>query len=471
MKENYITKMPDKAGAFLEASKIISANGGNIVRVSYNKAVDAHTLFIEVEADDKELSKITEGLTLLGYLFGNDKENKVILVEFKLRDVSGAVKPVLEIIRNYDINISYITSQENGTEFQHFKMGLLIDNTQTIKNLLDEVSKICDVKILEYDMTEKLLDNTVFYIGFSNEMRNLLSLNQDQTNNFIINANRIMQLLDEKNDSPHKTFEYIRKFVKFVTAHKAQNFKAGVHKKIINEKIVLYMIEPPCGSNVYIFEAENDLLFVDSGFACFENEMNELLINLFKDFASRKKSVIITHTDIDHTGMINMFDKVYLSKSSYENFYLEKSGGQNFREQNRLHLPYYKLSRIITNYKTPELKNMEIIGEKLDDAVLSKIGEIEFYGLKLEAYEGLGGHVKGETVIICEEYKLMFTGDCLVNIKGFSPEQKEFNSLAPYLMQSVNINSSVAGTTRIAIEKLALNYLVCPGHGLWFEQK
>ena len=42
--------MPDKAGAFLLASRIIAACGGNIARVNYNRAVDTHTLFIEVSA-------------------------------------------------------------------------------------------------------------------------------------------------------------------------------------------------------------------------------------------------------------------------------------------------------------------------------------------------------------------------------------------------------------------------------------
>ena len=46
MRKTYVTRMPDKAGAFLLASRIIAACGGNIARVNYNRAVDTHTLFI-----------------------------------------------------------------------------------------------------------------------------------------------------------------------------------------------------------------------------------------------------------------------------------------------------------------------------------------------------------------------------------------------------------------------------------------
>ena len=49
-RKTFVTSMPDNAGAFLRASKIIARNHGNIVRVSYNKAVDLHMLFIDVVA-------------------------------------------------------------------------------------------------------------------------------------------------------------------------------------------------------------------------------------------------------------------------------------------------------------------------------------------------------------------------------------------------------------------------------------
>ena len=52
MKKTYVTKMPDHIGAFLKASKCFSELGINITRVSYNKAVDSHTLFIEVDGEE-----------------------------------------------------------------------------------------------------------------------------------------------------------------------------------------------------------------------------------------------------------------------------------------------------------------------------------------------------------------------------------------------------------------------------------
>ena len=68
MKKTFTTVMPDRIGAFLDADRALTDLGLNITRVSYNKAVDKHTLFIEVEGDEEQLLKADKELTALGYL-------------------------------------------------------------------------------------------------------------------------------------------------------------------------------------------------------------------------------------------------------------------------------------------------------------------------------------------------------------------------------------------------------------------
>ena len=63
MKKTYITSMPDHIGAFLKASKCFSALGINITRVSYNKAVDSHTLFIDAEGTPEQVAEVAESYT------------------------------------------------------------------------------------------------------------------------------------------------------------------------------------------------------------------------------------------------------------------------------------------------------------------------------------------------------------------------------------------------------------------------
>ncbi len=465
VKQTYITKMPDKAGAFLQASRIIRENGGNIVRVNYNKSVDVHTLFIEVNAQETQHENIWNELSDLGYLTESKPNQKVILIVLKLADVVGAITPVLEIINHYDINVTYISSQENGTPYQYFKMGLMIEKPDEIKNLLEDISKICEVKIIDYDITEKSLDNTVFYITFANEMREILNLSQAQTNEVIIHSNKIMQMLDERNELPLKTFDYIKQFARFVMSQKGDNFSADVEVKELSDGVFLYLIQPPCGSNTYIIKSGNELLFVDCGFPCYKDEMIKIFTALLGDLSCYQKSIVITHTDIDHIGLLDLFDTVYMSGSCYENFLAEHQNLPNLREQNILHEPYCKLSKMISDYTPPMLEKCVVIGTKTDDGLLSQIGKLAFSDLIFDVYEGCAGHVKGETVMVCEKYKLLFTGDIFVNAKGFSEKQKQFNQLAPYLMTSVNVDSDKAKELREYLMKKYVGYTVCPGHG------
>jgi len=473
MRKTFITKMPDKPGAFLLASSALSQAGVNITRVSYNKAIDTNLLFIEVSGSQKGITDASNELIKLGYLSDNSTSAKVILLEFKLPDKPGTLTPILEIINNYNFNISYISSQQNKTEYQYFKMGLFIENTVSMKSFLDQISQLCEVKIIDYDKTEKTLDNTVFYLSFAQEIADKLSLDHNNINALIADSNLVMQLLDEKNQPPHKTFEYIAKFADYLAKYKGSNFIARVQKEQITEDISLYLIEPPCGSNTYILHYKNRLLFIDSGFACYRDEMLHMFNLYFADFNTMKKDAVITHVDIDHCGLLDIFDKIYLSKTSYDNFILESKGENNFREQNPAHAPYVRISKILSEYKTPPIDKLCILNSQQHDNSkdISLIGKFYFEDIGFNIHQGNGGHVNGEIVIICEKYKIAFTGDVIVNPSGYTKEQSEFNLLAPYLMTSVNMNSVNAAKTRKAVLNLleGKNWLICGGHGTFFR--
>ncbi|MGI5883931.1 MAG: MBL fold metallo-hydrolase [Candidatus Spyradocola sp.] len=465
MRRTYITQMPDKAGAFLLASRIIAAAGGNIVRVNYNKAVDLHTLFLEVSADAAQHETIERQLAACGYLAEPKTDQQILMIVVKLEDVPGAVVPVLEILRRYRVNISYISSQENGTPYQHFKMGLLIENTAEIKGLIEEISRICEIHIPDYEVTDRLLDGTVFYVSFANTMRDILDLNQEQTNAVLICANRLMQILDEQKKSPLQTFDYIRRFAKFVRDRRGERFRAQFYSRQLAQDLYLHVIDPPCGSNTYVLECGEELLFVDSGFACYRSEMLALLEAHFPGFSHRPKQAWITHADVDHAGLLSLFDEVYMSRNCYENFAAEQRGEPNFREQNPLHEPYCALSKVISGYAPPDLARCKVVGEKRDQATLTPIGERTFGRWRFTFLEGNGGHVRGETVIVCQELQLLFSGDIYVNIKGFSKEQQEFNALAPFLMTGVDSDPAEARRCRERLCQTYAGYLFCPGHG------
>ena len=96
MKKTYVTSMPNHIGAFLKASKCFSLLGINITRVSYNKAVDSHTLFIDAEGTEEQLKKADAELEKIGYLQTNANKISIVLIEFCLPDIPGSVTNVLD---------------------------------------------------------------------------------------------------------------------------------------------------------------------------------------------------------------------------------------------------------------------------------------------------------------------------------------------------------------------------------------
>jgi glyoxylase-like metal-dependent hydrolase (beta-lactamase superfamily II) len=478
-RKSYVTNMPDKTGAFLLASQIIAKHQGNIVRVSYNKAVDLHTLFIEVTAAEEDLYEITSELETIGYLHPKISEINVIIIEIKIPDVPGAVLPVLEILNNYDINISYINSCENGAPYQNFKMGLLIENPSQIKMLLDDISELYQVDIIDYADSEKNLDNTIFYIRLANEMQKLLGLRTEKTMEFISESNRILQKLQEKGENPAKVFDYIRRFAYFMSGHKGSNFKADIEKVKIGSTITLYSIQPPCGSNTYVLDTWDELVLIDTGYANYADEMFHIFNRLFPGWNNRIKRVYITHADVDHCGLLSKLGgaKICLNQKSADSLRRQYEGLPDYRESHDLGLGYSKLSRIISGYQPPNPGQFTIIGGDIeippehDD--LFHIGDVTVADLDLEVFEGSGGHLCGEMIFVSRKSAIIFTGDNLVNIHGFSAERAEFNSLAPYLMRSVNIDSRKASTMRKMIMKMIREIeahnskpcIVCGGHG------
>ena len=82
-------------------------------------------------------------------------------------------------------------------------------------------------------------------------------------------------------------------------------------------------------------------------------------------------------------------------------------------------------------------------------------------------HKGLGGHLKGEVILIDYGMKVAFTGDVYVNIHGMTAEQAEYNKYAPILMTSVDTDPSLCKRERDAlIQRLgAGKWSIFSGHG------
>ena len=473
MKKTYITTMPDHIGSFLKASECFASLGVNITRVSYNKAVDSHTLFIDAEGDEEKLQMADAMLTEIGYLQTAGTENSVVLLEFMLRDIPGSVTDILRLIHRYQLNISYISSQENGSEYQAFKMGLFVDNERRLNDFLSKAQDLCPVRVLDYNHTERVYDNSIFYQTFVSGLMKLTGLPEAKKSDLLVNSNLVMQMLDEKGLSPFRTFESISRFAELLSVCRGEAFLPRITRHRITEKTEIILIEPPCGSNTAIVRSEGETLFVDSGYALYEREMLKLFHSLLPDFEHMRKRIFVTHADVDHCGLLPLFDEILASAKTKECLEMEYRGEDGYREQNPLHKPYISICKVLTCYRPPDPEKITALWDTKGDQrnPLEQTGFLDVGELHFEVYQGKGGHLPGETVLIDYLHQLAFTGDIYVNVHGMTREQSAYNQYAPVLMTSVDTDPTLCAKERTAvIQRLgAGDWKIFGAHGMMKE--
>ena len=453
MKKTYVTSMPNHIGAFLKASKCFSALDINITRVSYNKAVDSHTLFVDAEGTEEQLKKADIELEKIGYLQNNANKKSVVLIEFCLEDVPGSVTNILTLINEFNFNISYISSQENGTDYQYFKMGLYVDDNDRISEFMKEAEKLCRVRVIDYNSAEKVYDNSIFYNTYVLGLSRVMGLSEEVSRELLVHVNLAMQTLDEQGLSPYRTFDSISKFAELLGNSKGNNFNPRISTHKITDNTEITLIEPSCGSNTIIIKSNDDVLFVDSGYACYTDEMLKVIRKIFPGFDEMEKTILVTHADVDHCGMLPVFDKVIASTRTANCLKNEYEGKNGYRESNPLHKPYINICKILTSYKsvnpgkiTPLWNDVENLTEPL-----TQIGFFDFGELHFEVYEGRGGHLPGEIVLIDYSNNIAITGDIYINTHGLTAEQAEYNQYAPILMTSVDTDPGLCLEERKAI--------------------
>ena len=160
-----------------------------------------------------------------------------------------------------------------------------------------------------------------------------IGLSEDQRDNLLINTNLVMQMLDEIGQSPYKTFESISRFADLLAACRGYAFSPRISHHKVTDNTEITLIEPPCGSNTAILTSMGETLFIDSGYALYTEEMTALLRNLLPGFDTMKKRIYITHADVDHCGLLPMFDEIIASRRTKECLELEYKGQNGFREQ------------------------------------------------------------------------------------------------------------------------------------------
>ena len=464
MKKTYATSLPDHIGAFLKASRCFASLGINITRVSYDKAVDAHMLFLDVEGTPAQLRMADAALERIGYLQNIADESSIVLLQFDIQDKPGAATEVLKLIHDFRFNISYLNVQE-----QLFRVGLYVEDQGRVTEFLEQAQKRWSVRVVEYNPSARAYDNSIFYSTFVRGVSGLLELTDEQKQRLLVSSNLAMQTLDQQGLLPYRTFDSISRFAQLLARHRGEDFQPRITTHRITENTDILLLEPPCGSNTALIRSGGEILCIDSGYARYRRETLALIRSLIPDFDTAPKRLLLTHADPDHCGLMADFDEILTSHRSAEDLIAQAEGENCLREKNPIHRPYLYICKLLTDYYPVDPEKLRTPWPRLSELhePLTQVGFFDFADLHFEVYEGKGGHLPGEIVLIDYDHSIAFTGDIYINLKGLIPAQAEHNQYAPILMTSVDCDPQLCAAQRKAIlRRLGVgNWRIFGAHG------
>ena len=159
-----------------------------------------------------------------------------------------------------------------------------------------------------------------------------------------------------------------------------------------------------------------------------------------------------------------------MSRESAESIEAEFNSADGLRERNPLHKPYIRICKTLTGLRPMNPDKIRVICQRQEGQKkpMEAVGGFSFGELSFELYEGRGGHLPGEIVLIDYEHKLAFTGDVYINLRGMTAEQAAYNQYAPILMTSVDTDPALCKMEREAIlQRLGVGeWQIFGGHGM-----
>ena len=140
-------------------------------------------------------------------------------------------------------------------------MGLYVDDYDKVSDFLREAEKLCKVRVIDYNSSEKVYDNSMFYNAYVLGLSKVMGLSEEVSRELLVHVNLAMQTLDEQGLSPYRTFDSISKFAELLGSAKGDNFNPRISTHKITDNTEVILIEPPCGSNTMIIKSNNKGLF------------------------------------------------------------------------------------------------------------------------------------------------------------------------------------------------------------------
>ncbi|MCX6693668.1 MAG: MBL fold metallo-hydrolase [Methanomicrobiales archaeon] len=470
--------VPDVPGALHLVAAIITAQQGNINRVQYDHRIDPHIVFFEVTAPSESFQVIKDALYAAGFLLTSLRPYSTLRCAVFLPHQSGALCEFLTITTAHKANIAFVDFDDQGKHPDRVTLALTLEDEATVDSLLQDLRSRYRIEVLECDTSGRALDDTVFYIRFAQEVRNITG-NQDDALllAFLGDINHIVQELAALGKDPREVFETIRRGGERLVQTSGDGFYADIQKIVVSPDVTLICCQPPTGGNVFLIDTPGDQVMIDTGYGIYHRDISSVLASVVPGGLTRLSRIIITHADADHCGA----GAHYPARSLMHRGTLEiiKCSNRAFRsrsEDSVLEAVYTTMINLFSHFSPPTEIDLLPQPSGENRGPFPILTKIRIGGIEFEVLEGLGGHQYGQIYLFSPTEGLLFSGDTAINFAHITPDRADYNAIAVFLVTSVNVDSDLAREERKALlaiaescdQNLALTgkrCIICGGHG------
>jgi glyoxylase-like metal-dependent hydrolase (beta-lactamase superfamily II) len=294
---------------------------------------------------------------------------------------------------------------------------------------------------------------------------------------FLHNINHIVQELTGRGENPEQVFESILATGETLNRTCGEGFYAEVQQIPVAPGCTITCFQLPGGGSIFIIDTPDDRVMVDTGYGIYYPDVALMLREY--GFGDREKTsrLIITHADADHCGAGGLFGTPALMHPGTLEIIREANRAYGSRNENSvLEEVYTTMIGLFSRFTPPQTVELLPVESRGTRGVFPILDTITIGDLTFEVLESPGGHLYGQIFLYCHRQGILFTGDSLMNFVSLTGERQKYNSLADFLVTSVNVDSDLARTERRALLELAeeanhqlraegRSCLICGGHG------
>lgn len=475
---SFVAHIPDTRQSLQTASEIIFKNHGNINRIHYDRQIDPHTSFIEVTCTRESYQAIRDDLISAGFLRTSIKSLPFLKFKVRIPHLSGSLLEFLKITSESMARVSSIDFDDTGSMPDMVTVSLILNETEKAEELMNVLRAAYPIEILEYDVTGESLDKTIFYVRFAQQIRKYLEDNENEEllMDFLKDINHTVQELMHLGNNPEEIFDNYLRCGEYLQTTTGNGFYADVQEIWINDSLTLFCFQLPGGGSIFIFESPEEIVMIDTGYGIYAKDARKLFEYYGLDIDGKMKYIITTHGDADHCGAGGAYEvPAYMHPATLEIIKRGNRAWGSKSENSILERVYTTMIALFSRWNPPEEENIRLFPESSEESrsVFPIISRMKIAGVDFEILISQGGHQYGQLILFSPDTGLLFTADSLMNFHSFSKDRKTYNSIADFLVTSVNVDSDLARSERKALLQIATEYetktgkkcLICGGHG------